>query len=78
MYNNKYVFNAGLALVATIILFLINRSEEPRPSWKVYVKEFVVMFLVLVSAEFIRPMVTMTGGTGPLSAPEVDIGNPNF
>ena len=78
MYNNKYVFNAGLALVATIILFLINRNEDPRPSWKVYAKEFVVMFLVLVSAEFIRPMVTMTGGTGPLSAPEVDIGNPNF
>ena len=78
MYNNKYVFNAGLALVATIILFLINRNEDPRPSWKVYVKEFVVMFIVLVSAEFIRPMVTMTGGTIPLSAPEVDIGNPNF
>jgi len=78
MYNNKYVFNAGLALVATILFFLINRSEEPRPSWKVYVKEFVVMFIVLVSAEFIRPMVTMTGGTIPLSAPEVDIGNPNF
>lgn len=78
MYNNKYVFNAGLALVATIILFLINRSEEPRPSWKVYVKEFVVMFLVLVSAEFIRPMVTMTGGTIPPSAPELDTGTPDF
>ena len=81
MIHNKFVFNALVSLVLNLVLFLLNRGNEKAPSWKFYLKNFVVIYLGLLSIEYIRPMVQKGGVTLSSMAqeiPEIDIGNPNF
>lgn len=57
------------SLIANIILYLTNRNEENPPSYKVYLKNtglvFVLTFLVLVVQE---KMPLMLGGSSSPSA----------
>ena len=70
------------SLVANIILYLSNRNEENPPSYKVYLKNtgliFVITFLILVVQEKIPLM--MGGGSTPdkimTGGSSTDIGSP--
>ena len=77
MLNNPYVLNALVSLVSTIVLYLLCRTDDKPCSWKVYLKHLVVVFIILVSIDYIKPLV-MNGGAGVSSQPDVNIGNPDF
>ena len=81
MIDNKFVFNAIVSLVLNILLYFLNRGEEKPPSWKLYLKNFIVIYLGLLSIEYVRPVVQKGGvslASMSQSVPEIDIGNPNF
>jgi hypothetical protein len=77
MLNNKYVINGIVALITTIILYVLSRNDENSPSWKVYLRHFIIAFAALSAVDFVIP--TLTGGSNnSVSAPSVDIGQPDF
>ena len=76
LLNNQYILNGIVSLVSTIVLYLLCITDDKPCSWKVYLKHLVVVFIILVSIDYIKPLV-MSGGS--VSAqPEVNIGNPDF
>ncbi len=81
MIDNKFVFNALVSLVLNVVLFLSNRGDEKAPSWKFYLKNFVLIYLGLLGLEYLKPMVQKGGVSLSSMAqpmPEIDIGNPDF
>tara|TARA_B100000035_G_C20947842_1_gene530579 strand:- start:287 stop:532 length:246 start_codon:yes stop_codon:yes gene_type:complete len=81
MIDNKFVFNAVVSLVINVILFFANRGDEKAPSWKFYLKNFVIIYLGLLGLEYVKPMV-QKGGVSLASmaqeVPEINIGTPDF
>ncbi len=77
MLNNQYVLNAIVSLVSTIVLYLLCRTDDKPCGWKVYLKHLVVVFIILISIDYIKPLV-MNGGANVSSQPDVNIGNPDF
>jgi hypothetical protein len=77
MLNNPYVLNCIVSLVSTLVLYLLCRTDEKPCSWKVYLKHLILVFMILVSIDYIKPLI-MKGGSGSVSQPEVNIGNPDF
>ena len=81
MIDNKFVFNAIISLVLTLVLYLSSRSDKNPPSWKLYLKNFAIVYLGLLGVEYLKPMV-QKGGVSLASmaqpVPEIDIGNPDF
>ena len=77
MLNNQYILNGIVSLVSTIVLYLLCRTDDKPCSWKVYLKHLVVVFIILVSIDYIKPLV-MSGGASVSAQPDVNIGNPDF
>lgn len=77
MLNNSYVLNGIVAIVSTLVLFLLCRTDDKPCSWKVYLKHLVLVFVILVALEYLKPLV-MKGGANVASQPDVNIGNPDF
>lgn len=77
MLNNPYVLSGVLALVSTIVLYLLSRSDEKSPSWKIYLRHLLIVAVVLVSVDYIKPLV-MKGGNPSIPMPDVEIGQPDF
>ena len=77
MLNNSYVFNGIVSVISTLVLFLLCRTDDKPCSWKVYLKHLVLVFLILVILEYLKPLV-MKGGDNVPSQIDVNIGNPDF
>lgn len=77
MLNNSYVFNGIVSVISTLVLFLLCRTDDKPCSWKVYLKHLVLVFLILVTLEYLKPLI-MKGGSNVSSQPDVNIGNPDF
>ena len=77
MLNNSYVFNGIVSVISTLVLFLLCRTDDKPCSWKVYLKHLVLVFLILVILEYLKPLV-MKGGANVASQIDVNIGNPDF
>jgi hypothetical protein len=80
MLNNPYVLSGLLALVSTVVLYLLSRNDEKTPSWKLYLRHLVIVGIVLVSIDFIKPYVMSGGGSSMNNAvqPDVNLGQPDF
>ena len=77
MLNNSYALNGIVAVVSTLVLFLLCRTDDKPCSWKVYLKHMVLVFVILVALEYLKPLV-MKGGDVIASQPDINIGNPDF